>query len=83
MWHSVMSTGNYVADYKFRKVTCEHCRGEGIKEISIGELRVHLMVISIGKTWKHLLAVYRRWKNNGQQIVCPDCDGIGAWEERR
>ncbi|OGS35274.1 MAG: hypothetical protein A2293_08005 [Elusimicrobia bacterium RIFOXYB2_FULL_49_7] len=82
-WNRTVYEGNTVAQYEYRTLTCHHCNGEGMIEISLHDLKMHIYTKAFGRDWRELLAIYREWKKNRGKIECPECHGRGRCEEWR
>jgi len=80
-WCSVKDTGNSVANFSTRMRYCDFCHSSGEVLATKEELRERLIELR-GVSIKTLLKVYHHWKKTGN-IQCPECEGLGSWEQWR
>lgn len=85
-----MGTGNYVADYKDRKLNCNFCDGRGrffvvtcdkkSKSQQIKETVKKFYDDGFVKTYNEIKGLWKELKEKGE-TECPVCGGTGVVEE--
>lgn len=72
-------SGHSLADYYYRTVCCEKCGGTGAVMLTKDMLRHYLSLQNL--TFREKKEVVRMWRRT-RDVPCPQCDGLGIYEER-
>jgi len=79
-----LGSGNHIADYVERTVTCEDCAGSGNIQVRDKDKLEKILSHFNIEGFKMIRAFLRTNKFRGynDELPCPKCDGQGQWIER-